>query len=216
MYKTPYFPHPIYSQFNELLCVGAMLDADTVLMAYSHGIFPWFEPGTNVEWYFTNPRCVLIPAEIKIAKSMRSILRSDSYRITRNQAFAQVMRACKTMGNREAEGTWIGDEIQEVFLELHQRGFAHSIEVWEGAALVGGLYGMQLGKVFFGESMFAKKSNMSKLALIHLCQSNQDDLALIDCQQITPHLISMGAQIMPGMDFYQLIQRYAQMEYLKK
>lgn len=190
----PFFPHPFTASEEGLLCISPDLTPEQVITAYSFGLFPWSESGDPIMWWFTSPRCVLYPQDVKISKSMRQFRRRCEWTITMNEAFAEVIASCAKPRDGQGGGTWIHPILKEAFAVLHEQGIVHSVEVWEGQELIGGLYGLALGKIFFGESMFSKKSNASKMALIHLCEFlKETGFWLIDCQQTTDHLVSMGA-----------------------
>jgi leucyl/phenylalanyl-tRNA--protein transferase len=179
---------------NGLLAAGGGLSPDWLMAAYSQGIFPWFEVGQPVLWWSPDPRLVLYPDRVKISRSMRKLIRKQPYLITMDTNFVDVIHNCKSERDG-ATGTWITDEMQAAYIQLHELGLAHSIEVWAGSAIVGGLYGVALGKVFFGESMFSKEANASKIALIALAlQLRRWQFGLIDCQVSSQHLLSMGAE----------------------
>ena len=201
--KPLFFPHPFHVDHDGILAFEGSIDPSTLLMAYQWGIFPWSYSKGPYVWWFTHPRMVLIPSEVKISKSMRQLMRRERYHVSIDQAFSEVISQCQTIPRPGQNGTWLSHELKQSMIELHNRGFAHSVEVWEDDALVGGLYGLSLGKIFFGESMFAHKSNASKWAFITLCQYlEKRDYILIDCQQDTDHLRSLGAKIMqPGLFF---------------
>jgi len=186
------FPKPELAEPDGLLAVGGDLSVQRLMLAYQNGIFPWYSDDTPVLWYSPHERFVLFPDKVKISKSMAKVLRSGGFVITVNQQFEQVITACANMPREDQDGTWITSAMQQAYLKLHASGYAHSYEVWEQGALVGGLYGVQVGKVFCGESMFSRVSNASKAALISLCKSGIYDM--IDCQFHTPHLETMGCQ----------------------
>jgi len=187
------FPKPELAEPDGLLAVGGDLSAERLILAYENGIFPWYSDETPILWYSPHQRCVIFPAELKVSKSMRQILNSGKFKVTVNQCFEVVIRACASVPRTDQDGTWITSEMQEAYVELHKQGYAHSWEVWENEQLVGGLYGVEVGKVFCGESMFSRVSNASKTALIYLGKS--DKYNLIDCQMPTDHLKSMGARM---------------------
>ena len=190
-----FFPHPLKTDEDGLLAMGASIDADTLLLAYEFGIFPWSNEGEPTFWYYTHPRCVLYPADVRVTKSMRPYLNGNRFRWSLDTAFPQVIRNCKQIKRSGQNGTWLYDRLEDTFLELHQLGLAHSVEVWEGEELVGGLYGLALGNIFFGESMFAKVSNASKYGFIQLCRwLDKHGFTMVDCQQRTQHMLSMGAE----------------------
>jgi len=187
------FPDPSLAEEDGLLAIGGDLSLERLLLAYQNGIFPWFNEDDPILWYSPPERFVLVPKEIKISKSMNQLLRSKKFKVTRNQNFDAVIRSCANSERKGQNGTWINNLMLGAYLNLHKKGFAHSIEVWENDALVGGLYGVLVNRVFCGESMFSKKSNASKTALIWLCQNA--NIKLIDCQVYTEHLESMGAKL---------------------
>lgn len=189
------FPNPRYADPDGLLAVGGDLSIDRLLLAYSHGIFPWysFKEGM-IQWWCPRERFVIFPDEIHISHSMRNLMNKGVYDVSINQAFPEVIRSCGEL-RMGMEGAWLGPEMIEAYTRLHQQGFAASVEVWEDDQLVGGLYGVALGRCFFGESMFSLAPNASKLALIHLAKFyHKHGGVLIDCQFETPHLKSMGGR----------------------
>lgn len=186
------FPSPELAEEDGLLAVGGDLSIRRLMLAYSHGIFPWYSEETPILWYSPHQRFVIFPEKVKISKSMRKVLISGQYRVTENQSFAEVIKSCAAIERKDQDGTWIISEMQEAYIGLHKQGFAHSIEIWDDNELVGGLYGVQTGNIFCGESMFSKAANASKVALIWLCQNK--NYTLIDCQFHTEHLKSMGAE----------------------
>lgn len=192
---------------NGLLAVGGDLSPARLLNAYRNGIFPWFDDDQPILWWSPSPRAVIFPERVYISKSMAKVLRKQELCTTADMKFDQVIRHCADTERPGQEGTWITDEMSDAYGELHRRGFAHSIEVWRGDALVGGLYGIAIGKVFFGESMFSLYANASKVAFISLCQQLQAwGYAVIDCQVSNPHLTSLGAVEIPRQQFNQLLK----------
>ncbi|GAA3982214.1 leucyl/phenylalanyl-tRNA--protein transferase [Mucilaginibacter dorajii] len=187
------FPEPDLAEPDGLLAVGGDLSTQRLVLAYQHGIFPWYSDESPILWYSPHERFVLYPQELKISKSMRQIMRLGKFNITSNTCFADVIKACSTAPREGQDGTWITDDMMNAYIALYTAGYAHSVEVWEGEVLVGGLYGIWVGDVFCGESMFSRVSNASKMALIYLCQSGKFNL--IDCQVHTDHLESMGARM---------------------
>jgi leucyl/phenylalanyl-tRNA--protein transferase len=185
------FPDPSLAEEDGLLAIGGDLHPKRLLEAYSLGIFPWFDDDEWICWYAPKNRFVLDPTSLKISKSLRQFLRNTNLKITHNQAFTDVILACAAQKRKNQEGTWITGGMQQAYIHLHQMGVAHSFEVWDDELLVGGLYGIEVGQVFCGESMFSKVSNASKIALIHLCKTQP--YTLIDCQVYTDHLASLGA-----------------------
>lgn len=194
------FPDVSKATFDGLLAVGGDLSPERLLLAYSRGIFPWFEEGEAILWWSPDPRFVLFPEELKVSKSMRQLLKTSKFKITVNKEFEQVISHCANIKRDGQAGTWITPEMKTSYTKLHQLGYATSVEVWEGDALVGGLYGIDLKNgMFCGESMFALKSNASKYGFISFIQ--QSNFKLIDCQIHTPHLESLGAKLIPRAEF---------------
>jgi len=189
------FPHPSLADPGGLLAVGGDLSEDRLILAYQNGIFPWFEEDGAYYWYAPDPRWVLFPQELKVHKSMRPIFNQHKFRYSLDTCFERVMRACSSTPRGDHEGSWISDSFIEGYARLHHQGLAHSVEVWDGENLVGGLYGISLGKIFFGESMFAHALDASKAGFIVLVRALQQlNFVLVDCQQQTPHLESLGAR----------------------
>lgn len=193
-------------QPNGLLAAGGDLMPERLLNAYRHGIFPWFSAGDPILWWSPDPRMVLMPDEFKISRSLHKTLRRGEYEIRTDSAFEQVMRACASP--REGQnGTWIQEEVVEAYVRLHQLGLAHSVETWMDNELVGGLYGVSLGRMYYGESMFSRKTDASKIALAHLAaQLKRWDFGMIDCQMNTKHLSSLGAREIPRNLFLTRLQ----------
>ena len=210
-----WFPDPHLGEEDGLVAVGGDLSVDRLLLAYSNGFFPWFSFRNREEllWYCPLQRFVIFPSEIHVSHSMRQLFRQDRYRITLNKDFDGVIRGCATAQNRNKEdGAWLGPKIIEAYTELHRQGFAASVEVWEKQEsddrLVGGLYGVNLGRAFFGESMFSLVPSASKLALIYLARMFEMlGGVMIDCQFETPHLRSMGGRYIPYEDYIALIRK---------
>ncbi len=187
-----------------LLAIGGDLSVERLLLAYSKGIFPWFD-GDVPMWWSPNPRFVLFPKELKVSKSMHALIKKNAFTFTINTAFTKVINACKTMNRQGQSGTWITNEVERSYTMLHKLGFAHSAEVWLNNELVGGLYGIKLNKVFYGESMFSVASNASKYAFIKYVETLQNEgVELIDCQVYTNHLESLGATMIDRSKFLQL------------
>lgn len=204
--KELLFPPVHLAEPDGLLAVGGDLSTDRLLLAYRNGIFPWYE-GHHILWWCPDPRFILVPDKLKISKSMMQLLRRNAFTFTINKAFTDVINNCKTIPREGQDGTWITDEIKEAYMRLHEAGYAHSAEVWQNGELVGGLYGVRMGKIFFGESMFSKVSNASKYAFISYVQHlKKDDVQLIDCQVYTEHLESLGARMMARSAFIQLLK----------
>ncbi len=197
------FPHPELADDEGILAWGGDLSPERLELAYSYGIFPWYEADSPILWWSPPLRFVLFPNEVKVSKSMRKVLRSGQFTVTQNKDFSAVIRSCKEMYREGQDGTWITDEMELAYIELHQKGMAQSVEVWQNNELVGGLYGVVVGDVFCGESMFAKVSNASKAGFITLVQSGQ--FKLFDCQVHTAHLESLGAKYIPRVDFLRFL-----------
>ena len=196
------FPDPAFAEPDGLLAVGGDLSSERLLEAYRLGIFPWYNPGEEILWWSLNPRFVLFPEELKVSKSMRPYFNQKKYKVTLDTCFENVMRHSQRQLRKGQNGSWISEELVEAYTNLHEMGYAHSVEVWKGDELVGGLYGLSMGKMFFGESMFSKMPNASKFGFITLVQKLQSlGFNLIDCQQETPHLASLGARTIPRKDF---------------
>ena len=179
---------------------------ERLLGAYMHGVFPWFNDDSQpIAWWSPDPRAVLAPSEFRVSRSLAKRLRAGFYRVTMDAAFARVVAGCAAP-RADAEGTWITPRMGDAYLRLHELGFAHSVEAWRGDALAGGLYGVSLGRLFFGESMFSRMPDASKAALAHLArQAAAWGFALIDCQFMTRHLRSLGAEAMPRRDFLRVV-----------
>lgn len=191
---------------NGLLAAGGDLSARRLLDAYRHGIFPWFNAGEPILWWSPDPRMALFPAELKISRSLGKTLRNGRHEVRSDTAFERVMRACAAP-REGANGTWIHEEMIAAYCELHHLGYAHSVETWLDGKLAGGLYGIAIGRMFYGESMFSSVSNASKIALAHLArQLDRWRFGMIDCQMNTPHLASLGAREMPRAEFIARLQ----------
>lgn len=192
-----------------LLAAGGDLSPERLLSAYRQGIFPWFNPGEPILWWSPDPRCVLYPQQLHLSRSLRKKLKKNLFQVTFDTCFSRVIQACADVRQKQT-GTWISPEIQSAYTTLHQQGIAHSVEVWQEQELVGGLYGLALGRVFFGESMFSYRSDASKTALAFLCHHlNAWGFHLIDCQVYNPHLESLGARLIPRAVFSQHLQQHA-------
>jgi leucyl/phenylalanyl-tRNA--protein transferase len=186
---------------NGLLAMGGDLTPERLLAGYRQGIFPWFSPGDPILWWSPDPRMILIPSELHISHSLTKTLRKNTFTVRTNTAFEQTVRACAAP-RAGTNGTWIVDDMIAAYCELHRLGYAHSVETWQNDELVGGLYGVALGRVFFGESMFSRRTDASKFALAQLSRQLQKwDFGLIDCQMHTPHLASLGAREIARADF---------------
>jgi leucyl/phenylalanyl-tRNA---protein transferase len=200
------FPPVHLAEADGLLAIGGDLSTERLLLAYRSGVFPWYNPNEVIQWWCPNPRFVLYPNELKISKSMKQLLRNNTFTYTYNTTFTQVMENCKTVSRRGELGTWISKEIIESYTQLYNKGVAISAEAWSNNELVGGLYGVRMGNLFFGESMFSKQSNASKFTFIKLVQQLQaEGVVLIDCQVYTAHLESLGAKMIDRNDFMNLL-----------
>ena len=201
------FPNPELAEPDGLLAVGGDLSIERLRLAYRSGIFPWYSDETPILWYAPHERFVLYPDELVISGSMKRFLRKGLFKVTMDTCFEKIIEACATVEREGQDGTWITDDMKNAYVKLHQEGYARSIEVWQQDELVGGMYGVPVGNIFCGESMFSKVSNASKAALIHLCQSGS--YQLIDCQVYTDHLVSMGARMISQKDYMSLLQNNA-------
>lgn len=187
-----------------IIAIGGDLSPERLIYAYQRGIFPWYSEEYPILWHCPPKRMVLFPEELKVSKSMKQVLKKETFIVTENQAFEEVIRHCKHIKRKEEhEGTWITDEMEEAYIRLHTLGHAKSLEVWLDGELVGGLYGVKLGDIFCGESMFSKASNASKVAFIHLVKSNK--YKLIDCQVYNDHLASLGAREISRAKFLDIL-----------
>ncbi|MBU3663517.1 MAG: leucyl/phenylalanyl-tRNA--protein transferase [Bacteroidetes bacterium] len=201
-----HFPDPELTDAEGLLAIGGDLSPQMLVNAYRIGAFPWFNENDPILWWCPDPRLVLFPKEVKVSKSMKQVLKKGGFTFSINQDFEGVIKACSVL--RVEEGTWISPEMIDAYVQLHYLGLANSAEVWQNDALVGGLYGVQLGKVFYGESMFSVVSNASKAALIYWClHCLSAGIELIDCQQSTAHLKSMGAKEISRKEFLSLLNQ---------
>ncbi len=203
-----HFPPVSEAIEDGLLAMGGQVSTDWLLAAYKQGIFPWYD-GDVPLWWSPDPRFVLFPGNLKVSKSMQSLIRKKQFRFNTNTAFADVIRCCKELQRKGQDGTWITDELERSLNELHSMGFAHCAEAWDGDTLVGGLYGIRMGKLFFGESMFSKASNASKFAFIqYVEQLQKESVVLIDCQVYTEHLESLGAEMISREKFMEFVNTY--------
>lgn len=200
------FPNPEFAEEDGLLAIGGDLSMERLLLAYASGIFPWFSEGDPILWYSPHERCVIYPERIKISKSMTKLIKDQTFKVTMNTAFEKVIELCALVPRTGQDGTWITSEMQDAYINLYKNGYAHSVEVWLGNELVGGLYGIRVNRVFCGESMFSLVSNASKMALIYLSKT---DIDLIDCQLPNDHLMSMGAEMMKRRVYNDFLQAKA-------
>ncbi|NJL75659.1 MAG: leucyl/phenylalanyl-tRNA--protein transferase [Saprospiraceae bacterium] len=210
--NTLTFPHPELANQDGILAMGGDLSPRRLLLAYQIGIFPWFNPDDPIIWWSPDPRFVLFPEELKVAKSMRTYFNNPRFRLTLDQHFETIMRCCQNVYRKgQGGGTWITEDMVNGYCQLHKMGYAHSIEVWQDNQLVGGLYGIALGKCFFGESMFSKVPNASKFGFISLVRKLQKlGYQLIDCQQPTQYLSSLGARAIPRKEFLAILEKNRQ------
>jgi leucyl/phenylalanyl-tRNA--protein transferase len=193
---------------NGLLAAGGDLSAERLIAAYRHGCFPWYQDNQPILWWSPDPRTVLFPDELHVSRSLAKVLRQAPYQVTFDRAFAEVIQACAAPRDY-AEGTWITSPMQRAYLELHRRGIAHSVEVWRDGELVGGLYGLAMGQLFFGESMFSRADNASKVGFVTLVEKLREwGFALIDCQMPTQHLHNFGARPISRADFADGLTRH--------
>lgn len=205
------FPPLDYADDAGIIAVGGDLSIERLLLAYSSGIFPWYNEGEPIIWWSPDPRFVLYPENLRISKSMKKVLRDEKFQITMDTSFEEVVRSCQKIKREGQNGTWITEEMLQAYVDLHQAGFAHSVEVWEDKILVGGLYGVSLGRCFFGESMFAKVSNASKTGFITLVKElHNRGFKMIDCQVHTQHLESLGAVSIPRSNFEKELRDHLQ------
>ena len=198
------FPPYELTTDDGIIALGGDLSEERLIFAYKNGIFPWFSEGDPIVWYCPYERMVLFPNEIKVSKSMRKIIKNDEFTITENKAFKEVIYNCKNIDRSDGLGTWITDDMEQAYINLHESGVAKSIEIWLNDELVGGLYGLEINTIFCGESMFSKVSNASKLAFIHLAKNK--NYALIDCQIYNEHLASLGAREIDRDAFLKIIK----------
>ncbi|MBN1365924.1 MAG: leucyl/phenylalanyl-tRNA--protein transferase [Syntrophaceae bacterium] len=202
------FPPPELANESGLLAVGGDLSVERLLLAYSMGIFPWYSDGDPILWWSPDPRLVLIPAEFKISKTLRQTIRKGRYRVTVDEAFEDVIRNCATIRRKGQGNTWITEDMIKAYVRLHKAGHAHSVEAWDGGELAGGLYGIAMGRAFFGESMFAKKTDASKVAFaVYTVALEKNGFELIDCQVTTEHLKRFGAREIPRTEFMKRLQK---------
>jgi len=202
-----WFPSPEEALEDGLLAIGGDLSVERLLLAYRKGIFPWYD-GKAPLWWCPNPRFVLLPDELVISKSMKTLLKRNTFEFTINKDFTSVINACKNTERKGQDGTWIKPEVARAYTDLHKLGFAHSAEAWQDGILVGGLYGIRMGNIFFGESMFSHQSNASKYAFIKYVEElKKEGVLLIDCQVYTEHLESLGAKMILRQQFTHLLEQ---------
>jgi leucyl/phenylalanyl-tRNA---protein transferase len=202
------FPRPELARADGLLAVGGDLSSERILLAYSLGIFPWYAECSPILWWSPDPRLVLFPDELKVSRSLRQTIKKKTFEITIDSAFEEVIRNCSGICRDGQQGTWITEEMIEAYIRLYNAGYAHSVETRHNGELVGGLYGIAMGRAFFGESMFAKMSNASKIALVELIEHlNPLGFEFIDCQVTTEHLKSLGARELPRSEFLRILKK---------
>lgn len=207
LFEDPVFPHPEEADPDGLLAVGGDLSPQRLLTAYSNGIFPWYAEDSPILWWSTNPRLILVPDEFHMPRSLRRLLNKGFFSFTLDTAFSSVIRECAACPRPEQEGTWIVEDMVEAYTMLHELGYAHSVEAWIDGELVGGLYGVSLGSVFFGESMFYRVPDASKAAFAVLVgQLRSWGFTMIDCQQTTRHLLRFGAREVQRFRFLQMLR----------
>jgi leucyl/phenylalanyl-tRNA--protein transferase len=205
------FPDPRHAEPDGLLAVGGDLSFERLLTAYAHGIFPWYNDNTPILWWSPEPRPIICPSEVHLSRSLRRLLRKKLFTVTMDTVFPRVIRHCAEVGRPQGEGTWLLPEMIEAYENLFDEGLAHSVEVWRNEELVGGLYGVSLGGAFFGESMFHLEPNASKVGLAHLCRTLEKwEFHFIDCQQSTPHILSMGAVEVSREKFQHMLRQAIQ------
>ncbi len=198
-----------------IVAFGGDLSAERLLNAYSKGIFPWYSDDEPILWWSPDPRLVLFPDELKISKSLKKLLNKKKFKITFDKNFKGVINACRQPRKKE-HGTWITDDMINAYCKLHELGYAHSVEVWAEEELAGGLYGISLGRCFFGESMFSKISNTSKIALVYLVEKLKErNFLIIDCQVYSEHICSLGAKEIPRIEFIEILNEALKFENLK-
>ena len=202
------FPDAEDAPAEGLLMAGGDLTPERLMLGYSRGIFPWYDEDSPILWWSPDPRCVLFTHKLHVNARLRRTLRKCAFSFSVDTCFERVIRLCSEVPRPGQDGTWIVPDMREAYLRLHELGHAHSVEVWDDGELVGGLYGVKLGRVFFGESMFHLRSYASKAAVVFLVeQLRRQGVELIDCQQATPHMLRLGAEEMPRKDFLSLVRR---------
>ena len=204
------FPHVDLAlrEPDGLLAAGGDLSTERLLVAYRSGIFPWYEEGQPILWWSPDPRCVLRPKDFHVSRRLHQYARGSTLTLSCNRAFDKVVAACA--GHRKSQqGTWITSDVMSAYQQLHADGWAHSVEVWDSEELVGGIYGLSIGRVFFGESMFSRQDNASKFAMLGLCSIlAQNDFELLDCQVLSQHLLTLGARLIPRAEFSQILRGF--------
>lgn len=202
------FPDPSkYEPENGLLAIGGDLSPERLKLAYEIGLFPWFNEGEEILWWCPDPRFVLFPERLKISKSMRKVLNRQEFQFTENKCFEEVLKKCQKIRRNGQDGTWLSDSLIDSLVKLHHQNIAQSIEVWQNEKLVGSFYGLKVGKVFCGESMFSKVSNASKAGFINFVSNNINNFDLIDCQIHSEHLESLGAEMISKKEYLKILNR---------
>ncbi len=210
------FPPPEEAESNGLLAVGGDLSIKRLLLAYRMGIFPWYTDDDTILWWSPDPRLILELSGLKVSKSLKRTIRRGVYTVTMDKVFGQVIQKCATAKRNQDPGTWLVTDMITAYTRLHMAGFAHSVEVWKGEQLAGGLYGVAMGRSFFGESMFSEKRDTSKVALVYLVSALKGwGFDFIDCQITTAHLLNLGAMEIPRSEFLKRLQRTAELEALR-
>lgn len=205
--KELWFPPEEEYEEHGIVAIEGDLSTDRLLLAYSSGIFPWYNEDEPIMWWCPAKRMVLKPSEVKVSKSSRNLLNRQLFKITYNTAFEDVINACQKVPRKGQDGTWLNDELKESYLKLHEMGYAQSVECWQDDQLVGGLYGLAIGKIFCGDSMFSRVSNASKIAFIHLARKlEKEGFKLIDCQVYNDYLASLGAYEIPRREFLEIVR----------
>lgn len=200
------FPDPSWASKEGLLAIGGDLSPERLVLAYQLGIFPWYGEGEQIMWWSPDPRCVLYPDQIHVSRRLMRVIKQKRFQLTCNQAFSKVVDVCATVRVEKGEATWLIDEMKVAYKDLYHLGYAHSIEAWQDEQLVGGLYGVVFDRFFFGESMFSLQTNASKIILVELAAyMKKHGFVLLDCQVPNPHLMSMGAQNIPRIEFLECL-----------
>nr|WP_238253266.1 leucyl/phenylalanyl-tRNA--protein transferase [Capnocytophaga cynodegmi] len=200
------FPSPETASEEGIVAYGYDLTPERLLEAYQNGIFPWYNEEEPVLWWSPNPRFVLFPEKLHISKNIKKLLRKNIYQVTYNQSFEEVIRNCASIPRKDQDGTWIHPEMIATYTQLHQLGYAHSVEVWYDNQLVGGLYGIKMGNIFCGESMFSRESNVSQVGFITFLQQHPE-IKLVDCQVYSEYLEKLGAEEIPRTQFLEIIKK---------
>lgn len=210
------FPHPAYAEDDGLLAIGGDLSTERLMLAYSNGIFPWYSEGYPILWWSTDPRMVIFPEKFKVHKSLRNIINRKTFNVKFDTCFEKVIKQCAKVDRKNQDETWITNDMLNAYIKFHEAGYCHSVETFFDNKLVGGLYGVSIGKTFFGESMFHLISNASKVALYYLVEKLKEwNFLIIDAQQETSHMSSMGAELIPGAEFLSILKKSNQFETIK-